>query len=69
MLENLKTIRKEKGFTQSQVADYIGLTRPSYTLIEKGKNQLFYKHAVKIAELFDMTPDEIFLEDFKKKVK
>lgn len=49
--------------TLQQVADEVGVSKPYYWQIENGKRGLSYELAVKIASVFNTTPDEIFLPD------
>ena len=37
--QNLRRIRKSKGFTQAEVADHAGISRPAYRNIETGKSE------------------------------
>jgi putative transcriptional regulator len=65
MTTSLKKIREFQGLTQQQVAERVGITKGYYSLIEngkRGKNGPSYDLATKIAEVFDMKPDDIFLE-------
>jgi putative transcriptional regulator len=59
--EKLKRIREDSGKTHQEVADLIGITKPYYWQIENGKRGLSYDLAVKIAAVFEMKPDDIFL--------
>lgn len=62
VLEKLEQIRKGLNMTFQEVADSAGLTKEHYWMIEKGKRNLSYQNAVKIANVFNMTPDDIFLK-------
>ncbi|MCY9541813.1 helix-turn-helix domain-containing protein [Paenibacillus alvei] len=59
----LKDIRESSGKTNQEVADSIGITKSYYWQIENGKRGLYYDMAVKIAAVFGLTPDDIFLPD------
>ncbi|KIP21094.1 putative transcriptional regulator [Anoxybacillus ayderensis] len=61
ILEKLKSIRTEKGLSCKQVADLVGISKEYYWMIENGKRRLNYELAVKIAQVFDTSPDNIFL--------
>jgi len=61
-LEKLKVIRNKKGLTCKQVADLVGISKEYYWMIENGKRRLTYDLAVKIAKVFDTSPDDIFLD-------
>ncbi|MED0687934.1 helix-turn-helix transcriptional regulator [Anoxybacillus ayderensis] len=60
-LDKLKSIRTEKGLSCKQVADSVGISKEYYWMIENGKRRLNYELAVKIAQVFDTSPDNIFL--------
>jgi len=62
-LEKLKQIRTDKGLTYQQVADQVGISKEYYWMIENGKRRLSYELAVKIAGVFNKSPDDIFLHN------
>lgn len=57
-MENIKKFRVEKKLSQAQVAQVIGVSRPTYTAIEAGKQELSLDEAKKLATLFGMSVDE-----------
>ena len=61
MIEQLKKVREQSKLTAAEVAEKVGITKGYYSMIENGKRGLSYTIAVKIADVFDMKPDEIFL--------
>ena len=62
MIEQLKKVREQSKLTAAEVAEKVGITKGYYSMIENGKRGLSYTIAVKIADVFDMKPDEIFFE-------
>ena len=48
------------------MADTLKISKSFYWQIENDKRRLTYDMAVKIANIFKTTPDEIFYKDFKK---
>ena len=58
--EKLKEIRKKKGFTQKQIAEQLNITISFYSQIENKKKRLYYDTAIKIADIFNMCPDQLF---------
>ena len=61
---NLKYYRMELGFTQTEVADAIGMKQPYYTQLEKGnKNNPPIQTAYKIADLFGVDVSDIWIND------
>lgn len=61
-LDKLKEIRLKKELTYQQVADEVEISKEYYWMIENGKRRLTYELAVKIAKVFKLRPDNIFLE-------
>ncbi len=61
--ENIYRIRKEKKITQQQMAERLGISRNSYRRIESGDTVLVNDHIVQIADLLEMSPDELLLGD------
>ncbi len=60
MIEQLKIIREEQNLTVQDVADKVGITKGYYSMIENGKRGLSYPLAVKISDVFNKKPDDIF---------
>lgn len=59
--QRLIEVRKSSGYTQKNVADYIGKARNTYTQYETGKSELPFKTIVKIKELLNYSNDDIYL--------
>jgi len=56
---NLKRLRNRYNYTQQQVADKIGVTRPAYTAYEKGTRNPDSSMLSKLADVFDVSIDEL----------
>lgn len=65
-MNNLKKIRAKHKLTHQTMADTLNISKSFYWQIENNKRRLTYDMAIKIADIFKTTPDEIFYEDFKK---
>jgi DNA-binding XRE family transcriptional regulator/uncharacterized phage-associated protein len=52
MNDYLKKLREKSGFTQDEIAQKIGVSRPTYMQIEKGEKDLEVEQAKKLAALF-----------------
>lgn len=63
VLEKLREFRQIEGFTYQQVADEVGISKEYYWMIENGKRRLSYELSVKIAKVFKVNPDDIFLNN------
>lgn len=57
--ERLRSARKNAGFTQKQVAEYIGVTESAYCGYETGKRQPDPTKVRAIASLLEVTGDYI----------
>ena len=65
-LKKLRILRKENNLTTSDMAQKLNISQSMYSYIEIGVKRLSYNIAVQIGDIFGMTPDEIFYEDFKQ---
>ncbi|XHW39296.1 helix-turn-helix transcriptional regulator [Streptococcus dysgalactiae subsp. equisimilis] len=55
--ERLKTLRKEAGLTQEEVAKKLEISRPAYTYWEKGEKKPTPDKLTQIANLFGVSTD------------
>ena len=63
--DNIKAIREEKNLKQIEVANHIGVDKSAYSKIEKGMRALTIDELQKMAQLFNMTTDQILNHDGK----
>lgn len=49
--------RKLNKLTQVEIAQYLGISQPSYIRYENGSAEPNYDNLVKLADLFDVTTD------------
>ena len=63
MMNHLKTLRAEKGWSQAALADELGVSRQSINAIETGKYDPSLPLAFAIARLFDLKIEEIFVDE------
>jgi len=57
--QKIKEFRIKNNLSQDQLAKAIGVSRPTYTAIESGKQQLSVKEAQKLAGLLAISVDEL----------
>lgn len=57
--DNIKAIREEKNLKQIEVAAHIGVDKSAYSKIEKGLRALTVEELQKMAQLFNLTTDQI----------
>ncbi len=58
--ENLKTLRKQKGITQQQIADTINTSRSCISNYESGNRQPDNETIKLLADYFDVSVDYLF---------
>ena len=55
----IKTLRTERGISQLDAAERLGMSRTSYIAVEQGKRELTLSEAQKIADLLGITTKEL----------
>ena len=65
--ENIKEFRTEKGLTQAQLAEKIGVTQGAIYFWEKGINEPTAGYLMKLAKLFSVSVDDLLSFDCNKK--
>ena len=58
-VNNLAELRTKRGFTQTEVAELLGLTQQGYGLIENGKRSLKAEVALMLSSIFGVPVDKI----------
>lgn len=61
----LQNLRKEHNMSYENVAKEIGICKAYYWQIENGNRRLYYDLALKIANVFNLKPDELFYDYYK----
>ena len=69
MFEKLKKLRLQNNFTTKNMADKLNISKPFYSQLENQNRRLSYEMACKIANIFNMEPDDIFFDDYKNNKK
>ena len=57
--ENLRVLRARKHVSGREVAELIGMSQAGYSLIENATNNLTLDRAIKIADYYGITLDEL----------
>ena len=55
----IKKLRELKNLTQEHVAQVLGLNQSAYSRLETGDTEISFSKIEKIAELFNMKPEEV----------
>jgi putative transcriptional regulator len=67
MKNKLKVLRAERDWSQAKLAILVGVSRQSINAIEKGKYDPSLPLAFRLADVFDLKIEDIFIqEDIKK---
>jgi putative transcriptional regulator len=61
MISRLKVLRAERGWSQQDLAEKLEVSRQSVNAIETGKYDPSLPLAFRIAELFDLTIEDVFV--------
>lgn len=56
-MNKLRTLRKEKGLTQTEVAKYIGTSQNNYSYWENGKVKIDNATLLRLADFFNVSVD------------
>lgn len=59
--DNIKSVRLKLGLTINQMAEHLGMTRQSYSKLEKGNINYFSPHIEEVARLGNVSPEELVL--------
>lgn len=65
--EKIKRLRKEKDLSQEELSKHIGISRTSLSELERGNRSLEAFELAKIAEVFQISTDDLLKE--KRKIK
>lgn len=63
MMNHLKQLRADKGWSQAALAEELGVSRQSINAIETGKYDPSLPLAFAIARVFGMKIEEIFIDE------
>ena len=69
MLNNLKVLRAGRNWSQQDLAERLEVSRQSVNAIETGKYDPSLPLAFRIAELFDLSIEEIFVSPSRRSSK
>lgn len=58
--ENIKQARKEKGYTQKEIANILRMTQQQYSRFENGIFELNYEQILTLCKIYDITPNDVF---------
>jgi len=62
---NLQYCRKECGYTQADVAKFLGISQPAYNKYESGETSIDYKKLERLGDLYGISPYKILTAETK----
>ena len=68
-MSKLLDLRKSNNFSYQYMADKLNISKTFYWQIEHEQRRLSYIMAMKISEIFGVKPDDIFYDEYKKKIE
>ena len=66
-MNKLKELRIKNNYNLTNMSEKLNISKTFYWQIENNKRRLSYIMAIKIADIFEIKPDQLFYEDFKSK--
>ncbi len=63
MKNRIRVLRAEKGWSQAELAEKVGVSRNSINAVENGKFDPSLPLAFRIVELFDLKIEDVFLKE------
>ena len=57
MYERIRALREDNDLTQTQVAEYLGMSQTGYSKYETGENSIPVDVVVKLADFYKTTTD------------
>lgn len=63
----MQVMRTRKKYTLKKLGKRLGFTKQYMWDIEDGRKTLSYKMAYKISKVLETSPDDLFLDDYKRK--
>ena len=56
-IDNIRAIRKEKGYSQADIAEVLETTQQHYSCYENGKNELPIRHLITLCKFYNVSSD------------
>ena len=63
MKNRIRVLRAEKGWSQAELAEKVGISRNSINAVENDKFDPSLPLAFRIAEIFELKIEDVFLKD------
>jgi transcriptional regulator with XRE-family HTH domain len=60
IVTRIRKLRKEKGFTQPQMAEKLNIDQSAYARLEQGETNSWAKYFEDLLHIFEITPEKFF---------
>ena len=57
IIDNLRTIRKERGYNQATIAEILETTQQQYSKYEKGTHEIPIRHVITLCKFYKISAD------------
>ena len=57
VVHNLRQIRKERGFSQEDIAEVLDTTQQQYSKYENGTNEIPVRHVITLCRFYQISSD------------
>ncbi|MDE5792752.1 MAG: helix-turn-helix domain-containing protein [Oscillospiraceae bacterium] len=64
----LLDLRKNKGYSQTEIAKHLGITTAAYQNYEAGRREMNYKNIRKLADFYNVTIDYLLAREPKEEI-
>lgn len=58
-ITNIRNLRKERGYSQADIAEMLETTQQHYSCYENGKNELPIRHLIALCKFYKVSSDYI----------
>lgn len=57
IIDNLRIVRKERGYSQSAIAEVLETTQQQYSKYEKGTHEIPVRHVIALCKFYQISSD------------
>lgn len=59
VIQNLRTIRIKKGYSQMDIAEILNTTQQQYSKYENGQNEIPVRHVITLCKFYSISADRL----------
>ena len=57
IIQNLRSIRMERGFSQMEISELLNTTQQQYSKYENGQNEIPVRHVITLCKFYGISAD------------